>query len=467
MIGWVSIFHFVPRMKMTDDPRLNRLLNAPILPLIGRMSVPNIGVMVATTLVIVADAWFVGHLGTVALAALAIVYPVQALMQMMSAGAMGGGVSSAVARSLGSGQRERADAILVHAVIIAIVMSAVYVVGAAIFARPLFALLGGRDGVLDGAVTYAQITFGAAALMWLSNTFASAIRGTGNMFFPAAVLTVISIFQVPLSGALTLGWGPFPALGIAGPAWAMVIGLAAATLVTGAYLLGGQGGVRLHFGGVTVQWALFADIMKVGAVACGNALLTITTVLVVTRLVASQGTAALAGYGLGSRLELLLIPISFGVGGVLTATVGANFGAGQYRRARRVAWTGGLSVGAVTGLLGVTVAIWPGLWLDHFTADAEAREMGVLYLRIVGPMYGMFGMGMALYFASQGTGNMVWPFSAGVLRILVAAAGGALAILVFGSGPMVLFICVSAGLVCFGGPIALSLFSRVWKPTEG
>jgi putative MATE family efflux protein len=451
-------------MPAAANPRLERLLRGPILATLARLSAPNFAYAAAMTLTTFADAWFVGRVGVTALASLALVYPVQALMNMMSAGAMGGGVSSAVARALGSGRPERATAIVLHATIIALGLAALFVVVAGVLAPWLFGVLGGRGEVLAGAVAYAEIAFGGAAAMCLANIFASVLRGTGEMTIPAVILIVGTLLQIALAGALTLGWGPFPALGIRGPATAMVVCFGAVTLVMGGYVVAGRDGVALRLTGIALRWELFLDILKVGAVACGNALLTVGTILIVTRLVAAQGAAALAGYGLGGRLELMLIPICFGVGGALTATVGANFGARQFSRARRVAWIGGLTVAGVTGVIGVVAAIWPELWLGNFTADPGAHAMGVRYLTIVGPFYCFFGLGQTLYFASQGTGNMVWPFSAGVLRLVVAAGGGAIAVAVYADDPTMLFVCVAAGLVCFGGPIAASLFSRVWHP---
>ncbi len=383
---------------------------------------------------------------------------------MMSAGAMGGGVSSAVSRALGGGRRDRANAIVLHAIIIAIGMSALFVLVLAVMAPSVFAVLGGRGGVLDGAVAYAEIAFGGAIAIWLTNTFASVLRGTGNMNVPAVVLAAASVLQIFLSGALTLGWGPFPECGIRGPAIALTATMALSACVMGGYVVSARSGLRVHLSGVTLKSEIFMDILKVGGVACGNALLTIATILILTRLVAQQGASALAGFGLGSRLELMLIPIAFGIGGAMTASVGANFGAGQFARARRIAWTGGLAVGAFTGLVGVTAAIWPDLWLSHFTANDAAVAVGRNYLAIVGPFYGFFGMGMALYFASQGTGNMKWPFTAGTLRLTVAAGGAAIVAANHASDPNLMFVCISAGLFCFGGLIAWSLFSRVWNP---
>jgi putative MATE family efflux protein len=455
----------LPGGQPLPNPRVQRIVSGPIGPMLLRLSTPNIAVVVAQTAVTVADAWFVGRLGITALAALALVFPLQALMQMMSAGAMGGGISSAVARALGGERHADATAIVVHALVIAIAMAALYMLVGAVLAVPLFAWLGGEGEVLDGAVAYARIAFGGALAMWLANTFASVLRGSGNMLLPGAVLVLMSACQVALAGSLTLGWGPMPALGIRGPAIALVVCFVAAAVVLGAQLAAGRGGVRLSLRGIALRRGHFREILKVGAVACSLSFLTIATVLIVTRLVAVQGTAALAGFGLGSRLELMVVPIAFGVGGAMTAAVGLNFGATQHARARRIAWTGALFVGAVTGLAGIASALWPALWLSHFTADAAAYDFGALYLRIVGPAYGVFGLGMALYFASQGTGNMIGPFIAGMTRIGIAAGGGAAALRWFDLGPAGLFACVAAGLVSFGAVIGASLFSRVWRPS--
>ena len=150
-------------MQAADNPRLHALLNAPIGPLLSRLAAPNIVVLTVQTLVTIADAWFVGRLGVTALASLAIVFPVQTMMLMMSAGAMGGGISSAVARALGAGDQARADAITLHAIVIAVLMAAAYLVIAAIFAEPLFRLLGGQGPVLAGATAQAQRTKGGKA----------------------------------------------------------------------------------------------------------------------------------------------------------------------------------------------------------------------------------------------------------------------------------------------------------------
>jgi hypothetical protein len=121
----------------------------------------------------------------------------------------------------------------------------------------------------------------------------------------------------------------------------------------------------------------------------------------------------------------MLIPISFGIGAALTALVGTNIGARQFRRAQRLAWAGALMAGAIAAAIGIVVAIWPDLWLGLFVSDARVLASGRHYLSIVGPVYGLFGLAMALYFASQGTGEMVWPVAANLARIAIASTNSA------------------------------------------
>jgi putative MATE family efflux protein len=456
-----------PVAAATSSARTRRLLEAPVGVTLAALALPNLVVAAAQTAVAVADAWYVGFLGVAPLAALALVFPVQSLMTMMSAGAMGGGISSAMARALGAGDRQRAEALALHALVIAAGMAALFTILFAVLARPLFAVLGGREVALDGAVDYARIMFGGAIVVWVANTLASLLRGTGNMAVPGVVFTLTALLNIALSGALTLGWVGFPKLGVAGPAAAAIISFGAAGLVMLGYLASGRSGVRLRLVGVKLEAAIFRDILKVGLVACGNALLTIATIIIVTGLVGLYGTAALAGYGLGSRLELLLIPITFSVGGAMTAMVGVNRGAKKYDRARAIAWSGGLAVFVITGMIGGVVAIWPDLWIGLFTADAEAASVARHYLAIAGPFFAFFGFGQALYFATQGTGSMIAPFTAGVVRLLLAGGGGAVIVLALGLSLTWLFVAVAAGFVAFGGMLGYAVWrGRTWNPDK-
>ena len=438
------------------------MLAGPIVPTILALAAPNVLNVAMQSLVSISDSWFVSQLGIVELAALALVFPTQMALGQMSAGAMGGGVSSSVARALGSGNRRAAEAAAAHALVIALTMATLFAVVFVGFGRTIYGALGGSGRALDGAEAFASILFVGCYAHWIANSLASVLRGTGDMKTPGYALVATAALQIVLTGALTLGWFGLPQLGIRGPALAAVIAFALAAIWMASRLVGPNAAVRLRWPEGGFRWASFRDILKVGLIACVVVILTNGTVLLVTGLVGREGDAAIAGYGIGSRLEYMLVPISFGIGATLTALVGTNIGARQYARAQRVAWTGALMAGAIAAAIGAVVAIWPDLWLGLFTADPGALASGRTYLHIVGPVYGFFGLAMALYFASQGTGEMVWPVMANLSRIAIVLCGSLLALDVLGWGMRGLYGFVALGIVSFSLVIAYSTTRRAW-----
>jgi len=169
------------------DPRTRVLLEAPIGPTLLRLAMPNMLVMVAQAAVGLVETYFIGKLGTDALAGVALVFPVVMLMQMMSAGAMGGGIASSIARALGAGRRADANALALHALVIALGLGAAFTIGVVGGGRWVYHAMGGSGRALEAALTYSNWVFAGAVLVWLFNSLGAVLRGTGNMAFPAAV----------------------------------------------------------------------------------------------------------------------------------------------------------------------------------------------------------------------------------------------------------------------------------------
>jgi putative MATE family efflux protein len=443
------------------DARTRRLIEGPIAATLLRLAAPNVLVMVAQASVGLIETYFVGKLGTAALAGVALVFPVLMLMQMMSAGAMGGGISSAIARALGAGRREHADALAVHALAIAAIFGLVFMVAVLGSGRLLYAAMGGRGPSLDAALTYSNVIFAGAILVWLFNSLANVIRGTGNMAMPAIVSCVGTAALIPVSPALIFGWGPFPRLDIAGGAAAVVTFYALGSLAFLAYLAWGRSVVRLSLHGNGLRRALFADILRVGGVAALVTVNTNLTIAISTGLVGKFGPAAIAGYGTGARLEYFLIPLVFGLGAPLVAMVGTAIGAGERERALRTAWIGAAIAAGLCEAIGLCAAAFPRVWLELFDTDPAMLEVGARYLRIVGPVYGLFGLGLALYFASQGAGRLLWPLLANVTRLAIAAVGGWLALRSSGNVSAV-FVAQAAALVFFGLIVAAAVAGGAW-----
>ncbi|WP_241116614.1 MATE family efflux transporter [Achromobacter xylosoxidans] len=442
------------------NARLQAMLHAPIAPTLARLAWPNILMMLAQSATGLIETWFLARLGTPVLAGVALVVPVLMLMQNMSQGAMGGGISAAVARTLGAGRQREADQLVLHAVVLNAALGIVFCALLLAFGPQLYRALGADGATLDAALAYSNVIFGGIVLMWLMNAFASVIRGTGNMLVPGAVICGGAALLVPLSPCLIFGWGPFPALGVAGGGWALVTYYAAGTLVLGGYCLSGRNAARLTRS--RLHLSLMRSILRVGALATLNPLLTNGLVALTVALVgAHAGTAAVAGYGIAVRLEYLMIPLAFGLGAPMVAMVGANIGAGKPERALRIALTGGAMAFALAEVIGLAAALFPETWLRLFGAQDHMLAAGAAYLRIVGPVYGFFALGFSMYFASQGAGRLKWPLWAGVLRLAIAIGlGGAVLRL---TGSLAGFFAVAAlAMAVYGLVILAAVASGSW-----
>lgn len=449
-----------PMTAAVRDP----LTTAPILPTLVRLSLPNMAAMVATSLVAIAETAYVGGLGTAALAGLALVFPMVMLQQMLSGGAMGGGVSSAIARALGAGNVPRANSLVLHAAIIGLSAGLVFALVIAGWGPAIYAALGGSGAALEAALAYSNVFAVGIAGIWLTNTLASIVRGGGNMRVPSATLFVAAGTQIVVGGALGLGLGPFPRLGMAGVALGQVSAYCGGALFLLYYVASGRARARLTFAGQRLDKALFADILKVGALACASPVQSIATVLIVTRVVAHFGPEALAGYGVGARLEFLLIPIAFAIGVACVPMVGMAIGAGDVARARRAAWTGGALSAALLGATGLFFALFPQLWTDMFTQDAGARAAAHSYLRLSGPFFAFYGLALCLYFASQGSGKMLGPVLAQTVRLVIVIVGGAVLVST-GAPQWQMFAVVGFSLAAYGVAVAGAVALTPWGRT--
>ena len=443
------------------NPRTRQLLEAPLVPLLLKLAAPNVLVMVAQASVGLIETYFVARLGADALAGVSLVFPALMLAQMISAGAMGGGILSAIARALGGGRREDANALVWHALAIAVGLGLLTSLLMLTLGPTLFRAMGGAEGSLAAALTYSNTIFAGALLLWLFNSLAAVIRGTGDMLLPAIVICGGAAALIPLSPALILGFGPLPALGVRGGAVAVLAYYAIGAGVFAWRLWSGAGVLRPAIRPPRLSMAALWDIMRVGAVSALVSTTTNVTIATATGFAGAFGARAIAGYGAGARVEYMLVPLVFGFGAPMAALVGTNIGAGQRQRALRAAWIGALMATLVCEGIGLAAA-WRALdWMRLFSDDAETIAIGARYLGLVGPAFGFFGLGLSLYFASQGAGRVGWALFAGVLRVNVSIGGGWLALRA-GAGLTGVFMSLSLGLAIFGCVNVATVYAGVW-----
>jgi len=404
------------------------------------------------------ETWLAARQGRAALAGWAVVLPFALLLGQMSAGAMGGGVVSAIARALGAGRPDEAARLSLHAAVIALGFALGFVLLLAVWGGPVLTAIGGAEAAAAG-VPYAAWLFGAGAVpAWLANTLASVLRGGGKHALAARVLNLCWIAYPPLGWLLAEPLGQ----GLAGLGMAFALCFWAGALAMGLVVLSGAAGFRPNLR-APLEWALFRRILAVGAVACALAAVANLATILVTARLAGYGAAAVAAYGVSARLEFMMIPLAFGVGSALTALVGRAVGQGDWETARRTAWVGGGMAFAVCSAVGIVVALFPLAFARAFASDEEVAQIAAQALRIIGPAFGGFGLGMAMYFASMGAGRMGWPVAAGLSRLAIAVGGGWLLADAMGLGMEGQFLAVALGVTAYGVLAASAVRPGVWR----
>ncbi|MDB5981266.1 MAG: family efflux transporter [Pseudomonas sp.] len=440
---------------------LNHLLHGPILPTLIRLALPTVAVLLMTTILSVAETYFVSSQGINAIAAASLVVPIMMLMTMVSNGGIGGGVSSSIARARGAGRHDDAESLVWHSLVIALVGGALFMLMAWAAGRWIYQTMGGSGESLEMAIVYSNILFAGAIPFWILMLMQSALRGAGNVKVPALIMSGGVVVGLIISPALIIGWLGLPRMGVAGAGVAQVVCNLGSLAVVLAYMRSPRS--NLHLRPHPLRKDHFASILGIGLISTVNAIMATLSITALTAAAGAFGVAAIAGYGIASRLDMLLIPVMFGFGTAAITLVGTNIGAGNVARARRAALVNALFVAAIVETVGVLVALMPNLWVGWFTDSPDVLAVAGHYLRVVAPLYGFMAINAELYFAGQGARRIGWPLTAGAIRFGFAVVAG-LSVVVWHGSLETAFLLVAAGAIA-SGSISLFGFWRVsWEP---
>jgi Na+-driven multidrug efflux pump len=323
--------------------------------------------------------------------------------------------------------------------------------------------MGGSGEILEQAVGYSLILFSGGFCLWLVGVVSAVFRGMGNMRFPAAMMALSAILQIPLSGAMILGAFGFKGLGITGAAISAIASALLLSAVMLVHLASGGGVIRLRLSALRFRKELFDDILGVALPGSISPVLTVLTIVLLTAFVGRFGEEALAGYGIGSRIEFLIIPLVFGIGATMTSLVGIGVGAGDLQRAETIGWVGGFGAALVAGMIGLVLALFPNAWIPYFTSDPVVYDTARSFIQIVGPCFSFYGLGLVLYFGSQGASAMRWPVIALCLRCVVAIGG---AITLMSHTDLALqsvFYAAAASMLVYGATMMGALKLGAWR----
>ncbi len=393
--------------------------SGPILGVLVRLAIPIVATNIFQSLYQLIDTFWVGRLGADAVAAVSLSFPI--LFFMISAG---GGMSIAgavlVAQMFGSGDQRAVDHAAAQTLAVVGVVSVVLSVAGYLLSAPLVAFFGPEANVEQLAVGYLQVSFLGLVAVFVYFVFQALLRGVGDVKTPMIVVAGTVVLNFFLDPLLILGWGPVPAFGVAGAAWATIGSQGLAGVVGMVVLFSGRYGIHLRLADMVPDRTMVNKILKLGIPSSVEQSTRALGIAVMMLLVASFGTTVIASYGIGARILSFVIIPAMGLSMATSTVVGQNVGAVQDDRARAAAkigmWAG------FWGLTGAGAVLW--LFAEPITAafvpgEPEVIQLGTHFMRIMAPAFGFFGIQMVMSGALAGGGNTVAAMALSILAFWV------------------------------------------------
>ena len=364
----------------------------------------------------VLDAYWVGRLGSAALAAVTICSTVRWVLNSLANG-LGTGGMAVVARRVGAGSEESAAHAAGQTILLGLGASLLAGGLGLCVARPLLILLGTGAEVLPLALAYLRVSLLGVWTLVVSFVINSVLRGAGEARWSMRVLMVSTATTVLLEPVLILGLGPVPALGVVGSAWAFVLGYGAGLVLQVVILVQGRARIRIHPRHLRPDLSLMRQITGIALPSAVQMTLRSSSRLAILALVGLYGTYATAGYGVANRLLLIALIPCFGLGNAASTLVGQNLGAGQPERSERSAWW--VSVYAafyMVAAAGVLTLLAPSL-IALFDPTPQVVVIGAECLRLVAWSEVASAVGVVLAGSFGGAGNTTPPMSVNLLSL--------------------------------------------------
>lgn len=403
---------------------VQRSLEGSIPGVLLRFAVPSLLQILIQSAVAIVEIFLLSRLGTDALAGISAVFPIVTLFVAVTTVGMGGAVSSAVARSLGARNVPEAEAVAMHAILLCLVFGMISAAVLIFFGPEIYGALGATGEALDQALSYSNIVFGGSVSLWLLGGLTAIVRGTGDMRAPARIAIFRAVVALPLFFVLIFGWGPIPGFKIVGAATVMLAYYTIGVIALLLHLQSGKSPIHLSLAGLRPRWQYFVRILGVASLSSTQILITNASLIAITAYAARFGVEALAGYGLASRLELLIYSTVLALGVGTTTMVGTCVGAGNEARARRITLISCGLAAAIFAALGLAVALSGQLIAEAFTRAERVVSAASGYFHVTGFTYGFMAISTVLFSAYQGWGRATAPLLVSLLRLAIILIGG-------------------------------------------
>ena len=381
---------------------------APIGHSIVMLAVPMVMEMAMESIFVVADVFWVAHLGANAVATVGLTESMLTLIYSMAMG-LSIGAMALVARRIGEGDPDRAARAGVQAIVLGILISLLIALVGAWNAPQLLRLMGASDEVVATGSTYTRVMMGGNATIVLLFLINAVFRGAGDAAIAMRVLWIGNAINIVLGPCLIFGPGPFPALGVTGAAVATNIGRGTAVLVQFLTLMRWGSRIRVAKRHLSVDPGTMGTVLRLSGSGTLQILIATASYVALVRILSRFGSAALAGYTIGIRLIIFALLPSFGISNAAATMVGQNLGAKKPDRAERAVWTAAFYNFVFLGAIGVLFLAGARVIVAFFTTDPTVASYAVSCLRIVSLGFVFYAYGMVLTQSFNGAGDTWTP----------------------------------------------------------
>ncbi len=339
------------------------------------------------------DTFFIGKLGVQQLAAISFTFPVVMFINGLSQG-IGIGTSSLISRNIIAIQRQEVKAMASRAILLGLLVVAVFVVAGLFTIRPLFISLGARPEIMQYIVDYMNIWYWGVLFVVIPMIGNNIVRATGDTFLPGMLMVASGIINAILDPLLIFGYGPFPEMGMQGAALATVIARSTGLIFILIVLIKREKLVTIYIGKLKDIFSTWKNLTYIAIPASIGLLITPVSIGLITKIIAGFGKEAVAAFGVASRVEMFVLMVIGSLGSVMIIFMGQNISKQKFQRIF-TALNHALKFSLSWGILIFLVLLFFGNFIASvFTDDMIVITLVKKYFYIVGASYGLQGLVM-------------------------------------------------------------------------
>jgi len=384
-----------PKAKLTEGSVGRHLVNMTVPILFG------ITMMMAQSII---DAWFLGKVGDLALAAFSFGFPILMVITSVAIG-LGAGTSSVVARAIGAGDHRRAKRLATDSLLLSFMVTAMLATIGILTIDPLFRILGAPPDMIPMIRSFMTILYSGVPFLVVGMVGTSSMRATGDTVLPGKLMMAGALLNVILDPIFIFGVGPVPAMGLDGAATAALLARGSMFLGTVYFMVYRLDMISFNKPNPVELRKSWADILHVGLPAAGTNAIIPLAMTFITAMIARYGPEAVAGFGVASRIESLVLVIFYALSSVIGPFVGQNLSAGKEHRIKMSLRLCALFCVAS----GLVIALLLAVAADHvpmlFSQNPDVTDVTRLFLWIAPVSYGAYGVQMVMNAAFNGLGK--------------------------------------------------------------